>query len=289
MKLRIMLTVAMVALVCGSSPAAGAAADPTQAFQVLGTVVAFTASSGSGMPMLTVEDTAATTFEVGLGPLWVLRDAGFSAEAGDQVQMLIFPCDTCAAPYVAAWVDNLTRSCSVELRDEDASPLWASRSRSRSGSARPGQGNGSGSGGSGAGTGTGSGQPGGSGNGTGSGPGVPGGDGGLDMTQVETVTGEVVNFAGQAGAGEPVLSLEVDGDIVEIVVSPYQPVAAAGFIIEPGLVLTVTYAPAECDSEVRLVTIAITDVATGLAIQLRDPETGFPMAPGGGHNRPNWP
>jgi hypothetical protein len=173
------------------------------------------------------------------------------------------------------------------------------RQYQRSGSERPGQGGGTGAGngeppnepgGSGTGGGSGStggsGEPGGSGTGSGSGP---ANGSGLDMSQVETVTGNVVSFTGHAGFGEPLLVLDVDGEIVEIIVSPYQPIAAAGLVMEAGMSLTVACAPTLCDDEPHLVSISIVDNATGVLIQLRDPETGFPMTNGGGHNRPNWP
>jgi len=109
------------------------------------------------------------------------------------------------------------------------------------------------------------------------------------MSLVETVTGTVVELVGHAGSGQPVLTLDVDGAPYEIVVSPYAPVNAAGLVIEPGMELEVTFAPTDCDEEAHLVTISIIDLATGVAIQLRDPETGFPMSGGGQQNRPNWP
>ncbi len=67
---------------------------------------------------------------------------------------------------------------------------------------------------------SGGGQPGGSGNGTGSGP---GNGSGLDMSQIDTVTGEVVDFTGHAGSGQPIVTLDVDGEVYEITVSPYHP------------------------------------------------------------------
>jgi hypothetical protein len=286
----VVLTIAMALLAAGSAVAASGA-DPTHAVELAGPVLAYTASSGSGMPLLTVDDAVLGATDVALGPVWVLRQAGFTAEIGDQVELLAFACDGCAAPLVAAWVDNLSNGSSVVLRDDDGRPVWTARQQRRAGAGRPGQGGGGGAGsGDGVGSGgSGSGQPGGSGSGGGTGPGEPGNGSGLDMTQVATVTGEVVDFTGHAGQGEPSLTLVADGESYLITVSPYQPIAAAGLILEPGLVLTVTFAPTDCVEEPHLVTIAVTDVATGLTIQLRDPETGFPMAPGGGHNRPTWP
>jgi hypothetical protein len=301
-----------VAPIAVAGNGSGTGADPTETFLFSGPVISFTASSGSGMPMLTVDDAVAGPVDIALGPVWFLQTAGFVAVPGDEVEAEAFGCVTCAAPYVAAWVDNLTTGVSVDLRDVDARPVWIQRQSARGGSGRPGQGSGaggqtggSGTGGSGTGGQTGGSGTGGSGTGgqtggSGGGTGEPGGAGtgsgsgpangsGLDMSQVETVGGSVVSFNGQAGSGEPVVVLDVGGELIEITLSPYQPIAAAGLVIEPGITLTVTFAPTLCDDETHLVAISIVDDATGVLVQLRDPETGFPMAPGGGHNQPNWP
>jgi hypothetical protein len=289
----LLLAVSMAVAGNGSGPAA----DPSQAFEVSGIVVAVTGGSGSGMPVLTVEDAALGTVDVGLAPVWFLQDAGFSVAEGDSVHLIAYPCSTCSVAAVAAWVDNLSNRTSVDLRDEDGRPLWTRRQAQRAGSARPGnggsggQGNGTPGGGNGGGSGgNGSGQPGGSGTGTGTGPGEPGGLGsGLDMTLVATVTGEVVDLVGHAGSGQPVLTLDADGEAYAITVSPYQPIVAAGLILEPGIMLTVTFAPTECNEDPHDVAISILDVATGVLVQLRDPETGFPMTGGSQQHRPNWP
>ncbi|MEE4271726.1 MAG: hypothetical protein V2I67_08630 [Thermoanaerobaculales bacterium] len=296
-------TVTLTLVACAvvtTMAAAEPGADPNQAFEVSGIVLAFTGGSGSGMPMITVDDAGVGQIDVALGPVWYLQTSGFSVSEGDSVNLLAYQCSTCAAAAVAAWVDNLTNTTAVDLRDDDGRPLWVTRQYQRGGSARPGQAGGSlgsgngeppgepgGSGtGGGSGSAGGSGTPGGSGNGTGSGP---ANGSGLDMSQVETGSGIVASFTGHAGSGEPLLVLDVDGESVEITVSPYQPIAAAGLLIEEGTSLTVTFAPTLCDDEPHLVAISIIDDATGVLIQLRDPETGFPMTNGGGHNRPNWP
>jgi hypothetical protein len=291
MKRSTLTFIAAACVVAASTVSAGPGADPSQAFEVSGIVLAVTGGSGSGMPMLVVDDASLGQVDVALGPVWFLQNSGFSAAEGDSVHLLAYECSTCAAAAVAAWVDNLTNGTSVDLRDDGGRPLWTKRQSQRGGSARPGRGGGSGGGGGagtggGSGAGGGSGEPGGSGTGTGSGP---ANGSGLDMSQVETVTGYVVSFTGHSGSGEPILALDVDGETVEITVSPYQPVAAAGLVIEPGVVLTVDFAPTLCDGEPHLVAISIVDVATGVTVQLRDPETGFPMTNGGGHHRPTWP
>ena len=261
----------------------GPGADPSETHEFYGSVVAFTAASGSGMPMITIDAGADGEIDVALGPVWYLQAAEFSAAPGDWVEILAYSCSVCAAPYVAASIENTTTGAFVELRGEDGRPLWTQRQYQRGGSGRPGQGNGSGGQNGG---GSGGGQPGGSGNGSGNGP---GNGSGLDMSLVQTVTGDVTDFTGHAGSGQPVLTLDVNGEIYEITVSPYGPVEASGLVIEPGLNLEVVFAPTECEEDPHLVTISILDTITGLSIQLRDPETGFPMAAGGGHNRPNWP
>lgn len=291
---RSLLVLALLSLIAVTSVAmagngSGPGADPINSLSITGTVEAVSVGSGSGMPMITVnaDDPSVGIVDVALGPIWYLSAAGFSVAVEDSVELLAYACDTCAAPLVAAWVDNLSNLSSVDLRDDDGRPLWTQRQSQRNGSVRPGQGGGSGGQSGGSGNDGGSGQPGGSGSGSGSGP---GNGSGLDMSQVETVSGEVVDFTGHAGSGQPVLTLDADGVVIEITISPYQPILAAGLVLEPGIFLTVTFAPTECAEDPHNVTIAIVDDATGVLVQLRDPETGFPMTGGGsGHNRPNWP
>jgi len=262
-------------------------ADPSDPQTIYGEVIAFTGGSGSGMPMVTVDDDVLGEVGVALGPIWFLQAAEFSAAPGDTVDILAYTCATCAADWVAATIENITTGDFVELRDATGRPLWTQRQSQRGGSGRVGQGNGSGGqNGGGQGGGDGTGEPGGSGNGTGSGP---SNGSGLDMSLIETLTGAVVDFTGHAGSGQPVLTLDVGGVIYEITVSPYGPIEAAGLVIEPGLILTVVVAPTECVEDPHLVTISIQDDATGVQILLRDSETGFPITSGGGHNRPNWP
>lgn len=306
------LIFALLSLVVASTVAmagngSGPGADPSQPLDISGIVLTVSGGAGSGLPMLTVDDANLGPIDVALGPVWFLQAAEFSVAEGDTVQILAYTCPTCAASVVAAWVDNMTNGTTIDLRNEDGRPLWIQRQSQRNGSTRPGQGGGSGGtngGGQGGGSGSGgepggsggsgepggsagNGEPGGSGNGTGSGPGS---GSGLDLSQIETVTGQVVDFTGHAGSGQPVLTIDGDDDTYEITVSPYQPIVTAGLVIEPGMILTVTFAPTDCDEDPHNVSISILDAATGVLIQLRDPETGFPVTgSGGGHNRPNWP
>ncbi len=309
------LALLLITLPAAAQPQ-GPAADPSQAFTVYGPVESFTAAFGSGMPMLVVDDGALGTVEVGLGPVWFLQEAGFGAAPGDEVEALVFPCPVCSAPYVALWVDNLTTGASVVLRGEDGRPLWIRRDgpgngpafcnqgpglmvgEQRGGGNGHGNGNGpqsgggngggpQGTGGNGpqAGRGTGPG----SGNGPGDGPNGnrnPGGQcdwTGPDMTQVATATGTVLSLDVGFGNPRPSVFLEVEGEEVEIMLMPYAPIAAAGFLIEAGTELQVTYAPwTAFGGEEVLVALSITDPVTGMTIQLRDPETGYPVTGGGG-------
>lgn len=301
----------------------GPGADPATAFEVFGPVVSFTAAAGAGMPALGVEDSVLGLVEVGLGPVWFLKQQGFSAAPGDEVELLAYACATCSLPAVAAWVSNLTAGVSIELRDAEGSPLWRARGGGRGGHPRcepdasdePGAAkmgpNGSGGGphgggdpGNGPDPGDGHPGDGGPGNGPGPGPGGPGegpGDGGPgdrgphggqcswtapDMSATATVEGVVVAVAAMPGEGTPSMVLAAGDGNLELLLSPYHPIAAAGFLIEPGMELTVVYAPWVVGGEELLATISITDPVTGLTLQLRDPETGYPIRGYHGHGRP---
>lgn len=340
MKRSALLIAAAVALVAFPAVAQphggpGPAADPSQAFDVLGTVISFTAEPGAGTPTLVVDDVALGEIAIRLGPLWLLREAAFTAVPGDQVAALVYPCTLCTVPYVAAAVENLTAGTSVVLRDEDGYPLWMGRRGTGGGRgfcAGPQDGleeqRGShGGGGSGAGSGMGSGPAGGQGPGAGSGPGAgmgpgggpgagsgpgagpgagegpgagpgpgaggyPGGQcqwAGPDMSQAEVLTGTVVSLEVGFGVSHPSVILEVGGEEIEVFLMPYAPLAAAGFLIEPGTELQVVAAPwaAPWGDEVW-VAISVTDPATGLTVQLRDPETGYPVTGGGGGFGPGF-
>jgi hypothetical protein len=308
------LTLFAGALLAGQG-AGTPAADPSSAFTVSGTVSAFTAAYGSGMPTLSVADAALGTVDVALGPVWFLDDAGFSAQPGDIVQLLAYTCPVCSTAAVAAWVENLTTGGYVELRDELGFPLWRGVGAKRGSGHGGGSGNGgSGEPGSGQGGPNGSGNQGEGGNGGGAGnggngetghhgPGEPAGHGpgagsggygpgehfdwtGPDMAAAATVTGTVVEFAAVPGARMPTLILATDQGEIEILLSPYRVVAAAGLLLEPGVEVTVTYAPMSLDDSEVLVAISIIDPATGVTVQLRDPETGYPLA--GGRRGGRW-
>jgi hypothetical protein len=240
------------------------AADVTTAFDIRGYVVGLTAGSRSGMPLLVVDDEiSGEEVSVALGPAWFLQEAGFSINAGDYVVIVAFECASCASEYVAAWIENTTEGTSVELRDESGVPLW------RGGY----QGNPDGDGQGGAGEGNENGRR----LGTRQGNRV-GGTWGLDMTTVTTVSGTVIAIRTEPKSGDPHLRLDVDGTELKIhlTAGAYNLLDAAGVLIGPGIELTVTYALTKC-SDPAMVAISIIDPATGLVVQLRDPETGFPI------------
>lgn len=288
----------------------GSGADPANAFEVFGPVLAFSAARGAGMPSLTVDDPALGVVEVVLGPAWYLREAGFSAAPGDEIDALAYPCSGCSVPAVAAWVNNLTVGTAVELRDDEGLPLWRRSGAGPGGDPRcqqagdPKSGHGgSGGGHGGPGNGMGNGPGNGPGNGEpGNGPGDGSGNGGSgngnggsgpfggqcswtapDMSAVATVTGVVVSISAEPGEGMPTLVLDTGTGELELLLSPFHPIVAAGLLIEPGMELTVTYAPWRIAGEELLATISITDPVTGLTIQLRDPETGYPVRDGHGY------
>lgn len=246
------------------------AADPTQAFDVQGAVISFTAGSRSGMPLLVVDDViSGGEVSVALGPAWFLQLSGFSVLAGDWVELVAYPCASCAAENVAASVVNTTNDTSVELRDEDGVPLWHTAYR---GSARGAQGVSA--------IGRGSASHGGSGQGN-----RTGGEWGLDMTTVTTVLGTVEGIRDGTQDGDPHLRLTVDGSVltIHLTANALVKIEAAGILLEPGVELEVTYALTKCWD--AMVALSITDPATGLSIQLRDPETGFPLT-GSGFGNP---
>ena len=261
----------------GQGPAAGPgpgdgpgmpAVDPATMVILEGPVVSFVAGPAMGLPTLTVDDPVEGTVAVRLSPYRILREAGFTAAAGDLVRITAYPCVLCTADYAAAMVENLTTGLEVTLRDEDGTPVWLGH---------PGPGSGPGPGTSqGPGFGPGSNQ--------GSGPHHQPGWGqgtclgmGPDVSAAVTVTGTVVAFSGGPGVGVPVLLLAAGGDELTLVAGPWRIWDAAGFFPEEGEELTVTYAPAERNGETFLVILTVTDPVSGLTVVLRDPETGKPL------------
>ena len=248
------------------------AADPSGAFNVSGTVLSFTAGSRSGMPLLTVDDPAIGIVDVALGPAWYLQEAGFSVFVGDDVTLVAFPCASCAAENVAKWVDNNSNGSSVDLRGDDGVPLWIGGYQGEPGNDDSG-GNGDDHGGPGHGGEGGDGEP---SHGASSRGERTGRTWGLDMTTVTTVSGVVVSFMESPAQGESHLNLDVDGTVLRILVTSFNKVEAAGMLLNAGDNLSVTYALTKC-SDPEMAALSLTD-DTGLTVQLRDPETGFPIA-----------
>jgi hypothetical protein len=252
------------------------AADVTTTVEIQGYVVEFTAGSRSGMPLLVVDDEiSGDEVSVAVGSAWYLQEAGFSVVAGDYVEVVAYGCSSCAAEFVAAWIENTTEGTAVELRDESGVPLWRGGYQGNPGGDDHGGngGNGSAEGRGGAGEGDGYTRR----NGVRRGNRV-GGTWGLDMTTVTTVNGTVTAIRTEPKSGDPHLRLDVDGTELKIhlTAGAYNLLDAAGVLIELGTELTVTYALTKC-SDPAMVAISIIDPATGLVVQLRDPETGFPI------------
>ncbi len=261
MKRAMTLGAAMI-LVTGAAWAqqgAGPQVDTAAAFSVRGSVVSFTAARGAGHPTLTVDDAARGEVSVSMAPLWFLEENGFSANPGDQVEAMVYPCSGCPVDGVAGRVDNLSLGTSVELRNEDGYPLWmgpgrrGSRSGALSGQMAGRRGGAAAAGAAGA---------------------QAGQCTGPDMSQTQTLQGTVVSFSGGPGQGLPTMVLEAGGEQHEIVVGPFRAVLASGLVLEPGRELTVTVAPSPLG---HVVALAIADPATGATVQLRDPETGRPL------------
>jgi hypothetical protein len=231
------------------------------------------------MPTLSVDDAVLGITDIGLGPIWYLNEQGFSAAEGDLVEVVAYPCELCSLAAVAASVSNLSNGTTLSLRDAEGYPLWAG-----------GQGGGRGRNGNGYGGGQG-GQGGGNGGGRGQGGGGSCGWTGPDMSAVATVTGTVVSFTFEPGAGTPELVLATGSGELSLVASPYRVLAASGLELVPDQQLSVTYAPVSWDDVEHLVIISITDLASNVTVQLRDPETGFPVAGGarrGRHGQGRW-
>ena len=106
------------------------------------------------------------------------------------------------------------------------------------------------------------------------------GGAGPDMAAVATVIGTVVSFDGRAGAGTPALVLSTGAGELEIAVGSYRVASDSGLSLAAGDELEVVYAPVGGTD--HLVAISITDLATGFTVQMRDPETGFPLTGGRG-------
>lgn len=262
----IMLVAAM-----GSAQGTGApAVDPSGAVSVSGTVQSFVAGPGIGHPTMTISDATRGETSFVLGPFRYLESVSFSAAAGDQIEALLYPCQLCSAGWIAARVDNLTNGSSAALRDANGVPAWTGGGMGTGGRRAAGRrtaGRAPMSGASSAGVSR-----------LGARPSGCGGTG-LDMTAVSTVTGTVKAFTGGPGEGTPTLTLQTAAGDLELLVSPYRALAAADVSLETGRALGITYAPVVGSNGELLAAVSLTDTATGVTVQLRDPETGTPFAP----------
>ncbi len=123
--------------------------DPETAVTLKGEVVSL--SSEAGKPAtLVVDDAEMGKTVVRLGPSWYLDGLGFTAAAGESVEVAAQHCADCAAAYVAIRVENLATGAIAELRDDDGRPVWRGsgrgRGRAAAASDEPGWGRGCGKG-----------------------------------------------------------------------------------------------------------------------------------------------
>lgn len=207
-----------------------------------GIVTAFVAGGALGHPTLVVDDFELGEVEVRLAPMWFLTGVDFSVQLGDLVSVEAFACDYCTADFSAVVVENLTSGVTSTLRDDNGRPLWTRHSAPE--------------------------LPGANGNG----PGASG-------IEPISATGTVVSLVIGPGVGQPLLTILVDGEPLEIVVTPYRAWASSGFRPVPGQVLDVTYMEIRRGNEPVLLGISVHDPVSNMTLYLRDPETGWPGAP----------
>ncbi len=100
---------------------------------------------------------------------------------------------------------------------------------------------------------------------------------GPDPATLTTATGWVVGLTGGPGQGFPTLVLDLGGEELALVVSPYRTWRLSGFETAPDQKLEVSYMKAERDGVTHWVAVSVSDPATGATVQLRDPETGLPV------------
>ncbi len=218
---------------------------------VNGTVVAFVAGPGEGSPRLVVATGKAETTYV-LGPYRVLAAQGFSAAAGDTVELVVYACASCETGFAVGSVRNLTRGLTLTLRDAAGQPTWTGAGRGGRGG-RGGPGNGS----------------------CAEGVGNPLCEG-PDLTRTAVLTGAVLKLEGGFGGGQPVVTLRTsDGDRA-VVVAPFRALNRAGLLPAEGMRLEIASVPVLVDGVEQWVALWVKDLATGLTVSLRDATTGRP-------------
>ncbi len=260
----------------GARDGSGPLVDTSKPVTVQGDVVAFLAGVGQGMPELVIRDAGGVETAFVLGPYWYLQQQGFVAQPGERAVVNGFACSSCEHGIAVTSVVNLTRSLTLTLRNADGTPLWIGSTHSgvrrHLGTGAPGAGA---MGGRATGAGTGSGR----------GPAA----GGLhcngtlpDLARTTTFAGAVSSFTGGAGQGYPTLVVATTQGDVTIMLSPYRVLLQAGYTPAPGAQVAVVAAPVDVDGTDEWVAITLTDVASGLELQFRNPETGFPVVAGHG-------
>lgn len=223
----------------------GSPAQVGSATTVHGTVVAFVAGPGEGSPRLVVSTGKAEATYV-LGPYRVLVAQGFSAAAGDAVELIVYACNGCETGFAVGSVRNLTRGLTLTLRDATGQPTWT----------------GAGRGGPGAGSCAGN-----SGNPLCAGP---------DLARTSVLTGTALKFEGGFGGGQPVVTLRTSAGDRAVVVAPFRALNRAGLVPAEGMRLEIAAAPVLVDGVESWVALSVKDLATGLTVSLRDATTGRP-------------
>ncbi len=243
------------------------------AFSASGSVVSLQAGYGQTMPTLVVRDGSGQETAYVLGPFPVLQAQGFAAQAGDAVEVSGWACATCQHGVVVGEVKNVTRSLTLVLRTADGTPAWSGPAGQ--GVRRHLGGPPAGSGAQGLGTAS----------GQGIGGAVTGGRGlcsgtGPDLGRTATFSGVVKSFSGAPGVGFPTLTVDTAQGETAIQLSPYRALRRSGYEPTAGARVEVTAAPVVVDGQDHWVALAITDVASGVTITLRDSSTGLPFSGG---------
>lgn len=234
----------------------GPQVDLSHPVTITGQVVSFQAGVGEGTPTLVVKEPNASERVLVLGPYRFLQSQGFTAQTGDQVEAVAYPCTGCVGGLAVAQVKNLTRGVTLSLRDSDGRPLWV-----RSG---------------------GYGQ---AGNASGANRGFPGAGSGVmyglcngpDMSRITTYTGTVESVTGGFGQGMPAVTLNTTDDFVTIILSPFRVLRQADYLPAQGNQLQVLAAPVTLEDQELWVAIYLKDLTTGFELQLRDPVTGLAL------------